>query len=654
MTVTEFDLINIAPEQLQTINTRRKFSLLVVSGNEIDSFNQIQQFSLNNRQMAVINQIIAMCSNASVGTVLLNPGLTEQLCELTGTPQATIRRFYRQFVEFGILKEVSILLNEQHIDVGTGYRVATPNELTTSILSNKANTHSRGQTAVDTINSTEQALQEKNLNFSQIDITHHLPAGFAYDTTIFPLQLFALAPKRRSNKNYIEQKFSRPISKNSSARYVVAAKAHRQVVTELALSVAMASINIAIAYNAKMMKTGAYNIPFQEKSVPIQISDTIRLMGLADGGRTRKQIRNCYTELRETIYNWITIDPEVTKGFSEEEQQLFREVDFQFIVGLESNTNIAPTIKNGRTTSNPLLYFVQFHDTIIEKLSNRDYFLSVPQKIATDDPLIFTFYMTLRNLRAIQDSYLVSDIAQKMFYQGSTKLLISALIESLSANYCINDIQYTYNLCGYYLVFKKNPDGEDILNVLCDNQEMIEATGARYNQALGNNNAPTIANPLKAITVQRLKAEDLLEQVQMMIYSDMVTTTTKRYVHYKKLSVRGHEFNLTAYTEHTELEKIAHFISVVCNVSNETVIEALLRLQAGLKRLGYGEMIITRDHISEVLDLLSKSANVHLSIVELIELSKQYRERMIRDWFSGNYQIVAADIIKKLEAASEQ
>lgn len=202
--------------------------------------------------------------------------------------------------------------------------------------------------------------------------------------------------------------------------------------------------------------------------------------------------------------------------------------------------------------------------------------------------------------------------------------------------------------------FKKNPNGEDILNVLCDNQEMILATGARYNQALGNHNAPTIANPLKAITVQRLKAEDLLEQVQMMIYSDMVTTTTKRYVHYKKLSISGHEFNLTAYTEHSELEKIAHFISVVCNVSIETVIEALLRLQSGLKRLGYGEMVITRDHISQLLDFLSKNANVNLSIVELIELSKQYRERMIRDWFSGNYQIVAADILKKIEAASEQ
>lgn len=644
------------------VATKRKKSFFFFNGyeKEVGSLLKLDHqtgIKLNARQVIVAQHILA--SSLSNNKIVSNAVISEELHSLHKIPKASIRGYISALVKAGILKPVIATFRGEVDKNITVYRFSTVSEITQTSNNNKL-THeeTRGNNA-DTRTSVKTLLGQNSLTSDDVDAKRYLPGkdketgnftSLYFHEDLIPAELISLAPKRITGKDFSQQEFTQKRGVKVVAKYMLEARAHRQVATQFSFQVLAAILNLAIAFNAKMLNTGQYEVAFQEKAVPITMVDILFVLGIKDNGPVRARVYRSILALRDTIYN----KTDLIGTYFDEKTTIFNQKDFQYFVGLESNSTVAPKFDDeGKVTTVPCLFFIQLNDAIAKTIPDFKYLFGIPSKVALGNALTFLLYLTFRKQRVYKESLLLESVKDAMHYIGTPLQLKKELVKDLDKNYRLSKsdtlveyLDYDYNLCGYYLRFSTNPDGEDLIYVVADEEEMITRSGATYNSEPGFNNAPTLPNPLhvEPKNVEEIKKENQVKLFLSRLKNEFMTDSTVRSPIYKKFIINEGQYHLCAYDSDTHIERLAQIFEVMTNVDYDTALASLLVVRSELKFITYGEMEVDRERFFEFKDYLHEQLGIKLSLQEFMDVVKNYRKNGVVNWMDRKYDELGASI----------
>ncbi|HAT8521705.1 TPA: DUF3346 domain-containing protein [Vibrio vulnificus] len=647
-----FELNELGEEFTKDLNRRGRFTIFAFSGKEESILDLVLSFEINDKLKSIANFLIL--KSQTVNAIRATEAI-EEIVSQYKIPESTTRRAFQELVKEGILFKPEVLLNGNPCDKAYCYQFYGKKEILNSLSRNKiAKSNNHNRNTIEDQESIKSSIESMGLTLADIDAKKHLKDGLLFYPSLIPLQYLSLAPEKRNGKNYVKEEFSHVVGNETTGRYAIEAAAHDQVVTTPAILTLMALINLSIAYNAKMLQSGRYQEPFENKEVPIHLLDIIYVRGIKDSGQARIRIRNHIQELRETIYNWI----DLTGIKDENMKDIFGSKDFQYIVGLKTNAEISPVkLRNGRIRTNPMLFFIKFNDILIDKLKSKRLLFTLPYKIVMDDPLIFTFYLVLRQMNRSRESILLRDIAEKMYYMNSTNKLYSLLKDRLEENYKAesnlfedNDFVFDYNLCGYYLSFNKNPDGDRTVHLYCDHEEMIKHSGAEYNPKLKDYNAPTLPNPVyaSAETVEEIQTREKAQNIASTLLQMYLDESTRRALQYRRLLIGNKSLDVSAYTTNEELSVYSIIISQQFDIEEDVVDIALNFIKEIVKPLGYSEFTISMSKFHKLKAHLVDVHNLELDTIELINLTKHFRLKNMQLWYNEDYESVAKEVLSRI------
>ncbi|MFS1430143.1 hypothetical protein LMH73_024280, partial [Vibrio splendidus] len=245
----------------------------------------------------------------------------------------------------------------------------------------------------------------------------------------------------------------------------------------------------------------------------------------------------------------------------------------------------------------------------------------------------------------------------QMYYVSSTNklhgLLKARLDESYVADSSVLDNEkgaFTYNLCGYYIKFSVNQDGDRTIYVHCDHQEMIISSGAHYNPRLQDKNAPTLPNPLyiEASTVEEIQLKEAAKTIVVTLTQLYMDESTKRALQYRSLHIGDRVLDITIYTSESNLEDMATYASAIFNAPEDVIDRSLQIIKDSLKPLGYGEFMIDERTFNDMLSYLKTHHQITLQPIELINLTKLFRLSNMQRWFNGDYEHISKEVIKRI------
>ncbi|GLQ71218.1 replication initiator protein RctB domain-containing protein [Vibrio penaeicida] len=653
MTIELVDLIDL--NEIQSV--KRKKSFIHYLGHEVDLLTVIDQYEAKLKlapKAKIVLHYLLSASAKHINKSVANTVLFDEITKLYKTPPASLRAYVADFLNKGILKSIPCSYNGTNEHSITVYEFSTPELLAISASSLKLDT-SKNSNDKSSRESVTSLLSKHKLSHEDVEVQQHMmPTGWYYHDKVIPVEFLALAPKTAVGKRSDKRVFTHRSGNNVTAKYEIDARAHTQITTQFAFQVLNAILNLAIAFNAKMLRTKRYEKAFQEISVPIKMVHLMNILGVTDSGPMRSSIYRSILELRETIYNWSDLLGQTLDNRS----KAFKTKDFQYIVGLETNASIAPKYdNNGNLTTKPSLFIITLHQTIITELSDLKLLFGIPSKIAIGNPLTFLFYLTLRRERVEKDSLLLETVKEKMFYMGSAAQLQRELLKDLDRLYkfdehsnLVNDSSFQYNLCGYHLRFGTNPDGEKLVYVVVDPEEMIQLTGAKYDESKGDLNAPTLPNPIygNQETVKSTIQNSKIKVFTNDLKRDFIIASTRRSALYKKFTIGGGEYLLSAYDSTDHLEKISHIMSMYIDVEEDIAMATLLKLQKELKMVSYGSLVVDEQLFFQLKEYIAINFNMNLTVQELLDSVKSYRLNNIKKWCEGNLEYVAAQVYSDL------
>ncbi|BBM67775.1 MULTISPECIES: replication initiator protein RctB domain-containing protein [Vibrio] len=649
MAIELMDLIDLT--QIQSV--KRKRSFISYLGHENDLLTVVDQFeaklNLAPKAKIVLHYLIT-ASSKYINHSVANTVLFEEITNLYKIPTASLRAYLADFTNKNILKSIRCLYNGTDDHSITVYQFSTAEELAISASSTKINT-TRNTNDKNSRESVSNLLTKYKFSQEDVDIHDNLfPTGWFYHESLVPAEFLAIAPKTAIGKQSEKRVFTHKSGNDVVAKYEIHATASTQIATQFAYQVLNAIINLAIVFNAKMLRTKKYEKAFQEISVPIKMTHIVSILGVTDSGPMRKSIIRAILELRHTIYN----KSDLLGRKQQDDSTLFNTKDFQYIVGLETNSTVAPQYdRNGDLNTKPSLFIIDLNKVIIKELSNRELLFGIPSKIAVGSPLTFLFYLTLRRQRVEKESLLIEFVKDKMFYMGSAAQLQRELLKDLDKYYkfsettsVINDSDFQYNLCGYHLRFGANPNGEPLVYVVVDLEEMIKMSGAKYDESKGGFNAPTLNNPIfgKHETVKSTIENSKIKVFTNELKRDVIISSTRRSTIYKKFAIDGGEYLLTAYDSNEHLEKLSSIMSQFIGVEEDIAMGTLLKLQKELKMVSYGSYVVDKELFFALKDYIAINYNTKLTVQELLDHVKTYRLSNIKKWCEGNFEYISAQI----------
>ena len=643
-----FELTDLKADLLEQINIRRSFSLFCFQSTDKELNPLIKQFKLKKRLQKICNHLMVQSQSTSLR---LNPEFTKELAKLVDCRIDVIRKNLKELYDFGILIRRPVTFNGVELKNGVCYQLNSRNELQIILNDRELNSDGlRGGRFKETTESVKTSLEMRAFSPQDLNTDEFAPPGLIIHENILPTISFAMAPRARSGKKQIRKKYHVQVGKQKM-EFLLEASSTDQVATQQALFTYIHLIRMSIAYNIKMLKTGKFKVPFENPTVPYHIADIARVRGLKDGGTQRERINNHIEELYKTQYHNFRLDDElITPDILE--SLPFSTKHFQYIASYETNSDIAPTVTQSKVKSNPIIYFIDFPVKTIEWLKEQSSFFTIPTRVAEDDPLIFSLYMTLRELKASINSFTLKELKAKMFFDGSDSQLKLSLKEELNKSYRnkgSNSEEFDYNLCGYYLRFSKDQNDQLVLYVNCNHEEMIKTSGALYNGSIGLKNAPTIRNPFKDFTGSK---EQLIEtnreqSAKNIIINDFISAETRRLKFYHVLRFKVGDYALTAYDNDTHLHHLSILVSNESNLSQEYSYKALLLIRNELSPLKFADKVVGSLDIKAVKEYLENEHQAHLTVVDILGQARNYRERMISIWLDGEISVIAEDILKK-------
>lgn len=626
---------------LGKLKIKHKFSFFWNEGDKRSLMEPITKLGLTDRQQFMVGYLIS-CSKDTWSDPM--PSIFSVIKEKHGLVEGTLRRILNELTEIGVLKREQVYIEDKLMPRGTAYIFNTlkaiENAYITRLNSKLASSANRGNSA-DKRNSSLALSEKFGITADDEDIRNYMPTAVIFPSGVIPPEYLALANERATNRNFESRNFKRHVGPSAVDHFAIEVRAHTQVNTKSAFSTLIAYFVIAVAYNTKMLKTGRYTKAFEQTMFPANMVDILHVRGLRDSGQARKRIYEQTLQLRESIYNFIQLAGEQDGAILDHPLfgDLFGTKDFNYIQSVETNSTIAPIQREGKTIVTPSKFFITFHELIMERLSKSDFFFTVPDEVAFGDPLIFSFYLTLRNIKATIESLLLSEIMGIMYYEGSVSKFQKSIKAALSP-YDISETnaEFDYDLCGYLLRFGKNADGEQTLYIVCDSERMITSSGAVYRPELADKNAPTIANPLKY-----LASPD--EQIGETILVEFNTTyqlpETRRSNFYKKYNVLGQLYVVSKYSTDSEIDA---FRDAVASMPRMTKKYAQLTVDAILdstRLVTCEDLVIIPEVFDDIMAYVWSHEGKSIKTHELIDILKYFRAKKMTAVLNGDFSVVS-------------
>ncbi|PSU31677.1 hypothetical protein C9I99_21045 [Photobacterium lutimaris] len=645
-----------------TLNKSRRFSIYLFDGTERELNETLQNIDLNSKELTVVQHLILA---SDTNKVLNGADVSKVIGDQYDIPSPSLSRIIKGLVEKkGVLTKNPVLDNGVLRKQCYCYKLRSKREIASDFTQRELSKGKRGNSK-ETRETLKKSFAEKGHSLEVVNGTDSYQIStYPYARALFPAEFMSLAPTSRNKENYAHKKFVVGTGKNSYS-YVIECKAHSQVPTQQALLTMMDIIKLSLAYNAKMLHTGRFKTAYEDPELPVLITQILAVKGITDSGPARKKIDDHIEELQFARWVWSELEGKPNKKRME---GLIDSDDFIFIDRLKRSNDYAATYENGKVKqdSPPSAYFITLSRRIIDNLMGKhnegegsdgvnQWLFVIPKEIVNGDPLLFSLYLTLREMKLDTQTYDFTELKRLMFFSGGAQSLRKQLHQKLSSTYKpenplsleIEDkVQsFDFNLCGYYLRFGTT-EGCDTLTIYCKKQEMVIMAGSKWNPDL-DNNTPTIAHPLsKYISKEQVAIDSIVTEMKARC-----TTATRRKVLYRNFIMSDDfdfSFILTAYMTDIQVNHLASLFNEYVGFAEEDSFRALKMIQKELKPISAGGVQITSEELDHFTNYMSNTHGQVITPQEVMELAKNFREKSLREWKSGQYDRIVESVFKNL------
>lgn len=650
-----------------TLNKSRRFSIFLFEGNERELNETLQNIDLNSKELTVVQHLI-LASDTS--KVLNGADVSKVIGDQYDIPSPSLSRIIKTLVE-----KKMVLTKNQVLENGVlrkqcfCYKFRSKREIA-SVFTQRVLSKGKRGNSKETRETLKASFAEKGHSLEIVNGADSYQIDtYPYARALFPIEFMSLAPPSRNKENYAHKKFVVGTGKNSYS-YVIECKAHSQVPTQQALLTMMDIIKLSLAYNAKMLHSGRFKTAYEDPELPVLITQILAVKGITDSGPARRKIDDHIEELQFARWVWSELEGKPNKKRME---GLIDSDDFIFIDRLKRSNDYAATYENGKIKqdSPPSAYFITLSRRIIDNLMGKhnegegsdgvnNWLFVIPREIVNGDPLLFSLYLTLREMKLETQTYDFTELKRLMFFSGTAQSLRKQLLQKLSSAYKPDspltlkienkEHSFDFNLCGYYLRFGTT-DVCDMLTIYCKKDEMVITAGSNWNPEL-DNNTPTIPHPLsKYISKEQVAIDSIVTEMKARC-----TSATRRKVLYRNFIVSDEfdfSFILTAYMTDIQVSHLANLFNQYVGFAEEDSFRALKMIQKELKPISAGGIEITSEDVDHFTDYMSNRHGLILTPQELMELAKNFREKSLREWKSRQYDRIVENVFKNLPRVRE-
>jgi len=634
----ENEISKLLPNEYESMNLKLMFRVLRFNGDEFNNTAIYDELSLSNSQSNVLNQLLLASAKLKAQTMAdFTRSLEKKGFEIA--PQ-TLRRIFSELRKKHILKEEPLFHEgEQLKNAAIFYfgpiaeAVAHNDKIVLDKLSSKPNAKRKAD-----MDSQAVALSKRNLlpSDSRLD-KKHLPKGAVFSDGIVPAEIERISPSRATGKRHVAHTFR---TRGGKGKFHLEAAAPDQVATKSAIATFLVTINLAIAYNSKMITQEKFKTAFEESEVPAHILDIISLRGMKDSGQARKRIRQQIEWLRSTIYKATDL-----KGIFNDNnlEKIFQQTDYQFYTQISSNADEAPKIVNNKSVVSPNLFFLTFNKHIETVLKEQKLFFSLPWELMGADTIVLFLYIHFRRNR-IEDEVIVLDVLrEQMYYESDTKTLDETLTKELTkSNLHTPDEEADFNLYGYYMTRSIDPDGGIQYRVRCNNEEMVRKSGAQNPEKLGS--SPTVYNQLYATKSTSEIREALRDDMAFTeFHKTYITHDTQRAKLFRKVMTSSGEYAITHYDDNSYRQKIVTIVATELGCSEGYAENLLTSLAGKVQPISYGDMTISQDLYDEFIQYLKDNGVRVISNFAILDRARNYRKKKVELWYNRMFDHLLED-----------
>ncbi|CAH7399321.1 conserved hypothetical protein [Vibrio chagasii] len=637
------EISELLPDTYKDVRPNSLFRVIRFNGDEFSRLKTYESIKLSKSQKIILNQLLL--ESARTEAILMSNFLANiKEKGITYAPQ-TFRRILSELKDKRILTEYPLthlgepmpnakILCFAELDVFIQYR----DEKELQSLNSMSGSEKRRKDVESQIRSLEAHNMSSEMR--RLD-GKFLAKGAIYVEDVIPPEVREISPVRPTGLKHSGKTYN---SHGGGGSYQFEASAITQIPTENAISTLIVLVNLAVAYNSKMISQRRFSKPFEESAFPAHVLDILNVKGIKDSGQARERIREHILWISETFYYITDLDG----AFKNQNlDHIYNQRRFQFFSDITSNADEAPSVVDGRAIIKPNLYFLTFNPIIEETLQEADTFFTIPWGLMKADTLVLFFYMHLRRKQVSSEVYDIDQIREQMSYEGSLRVFKEKLESGfLDAQLGASESDdYDFNVGGYYITSRVAQDGTLQYKIECNDEEMISLTGATYNHSKGKLNAPTIPNPLKTAT--ELKVSLNKKNRVKDFVSKFVTVDSQRSKLFRTLDLGDDQLlGVTRYDNNEYQELLAELVHSKTDLSKDVAQELLYELRASLNLLSYQDVVITQEHFEAFDAYLTRATGISHGNLYILHVVRGYRKKKLNLWLEGNYVELAVDFMK--------
>lgn len=643
---TTSEISELLPDTYTEVRMNSMFRVIRFQGDEFNRLKAYETIKLSDSQRTILNQLLL--ASANTNAILMSRFLSNLKEKGIQYAPQTFRRIVSELRQKKILTEEALTHKGEPMPQA---KIICFTELNECIKHRdeeelkRLNAISGSEKRSKDVESQNKSLDARSMSreLRRMD-DKYLTKGAIYVEDVIPPEVREISPARPNGLTHSGKTYN---SRGGGGSYQFEASSTTQIPTENAISTLIVLVNLAVAYNSKMISQGRFSKPFEESEFPVHILDILNVKGIRDSGQARERIREHILWISETFY-YITDLDGVFKN--ENLDHIYQQRRFQFFSDITSNADEAPSVVNGRAITKPNLYFLTFNSIIEKILKEADTFFTIPWELMRAETLVLFFYMHLRRKQVSSEVFDIDMLRESMSYEGSLthfkeKLECGFIDANLSAK---KDDDYDFNVGGYHIANRVAQDGTLQYKIVCDEEEMITLTGAIYNKAKGKLNAPTIPNPLK--TASELKLSINKKSKINDFAHNYVTHESQRSKLFRAIDFGdGNLHGVTKYDSPEYQDLLVELVAQKTNLSREEALEVLDNLRASVNFLSYKDVVITPDDFEGFNQYLIRATGVTYGSLYILHTVRGYRKRKLMLWREKKYVELAVDFLDTQE-----
>lgn len=636
------EISELLPDSYQELRLTAIFRVIRFDGDEYTRLATYETMGLSKSQKTVLNRLLLVSSKAHA--VLMTKLFEDLKSDGLSYSSQTFRRILAELRDKKILKQIPLMHNGQALPQAKIICFESLDEFAKfrdEQELQKLNAVAKSDKRQKDIASQNLSLKARNmpLELRRADEKFY-PSGVIVAEQIIPREVKELSPARPNGIRKIGKTFD---SHGGAGKYQFEATATTQVPTENAISTLIVIVNLAVAYNSKMLSQKKFSTPFEESEFPVHILDILNVKGIKDSGQARDRIREHILWISETFY-YITDLEGVFKN--DNLDHIYSQNRFQFFREISSNADETPEIVNGSAIIKPNLYFISLNETIEKVLKQSDTFFAVPWSLLKVDTLVLFFYMFLRRRQVSNEIFDLEFIREDMSYEGTLAVFKEKLEEGFcKAGFVAEDGEaFDFNVGGYYITTSVTEDGTQQYKVVCVDKEMMTLSGSQYNEAKGKLNAPTIRNPLK--TVHELKDSinkrtKYADFVNMFVDPSSLRMSLYRILHFGD----GVAHCVSRYDNEDYKNLLVELVVSKVDLTRDEAREFIDVLRSAVNFITYQDLVVTQDDFEEFRKYLDRCTGLSFGTLRILQKARSYRKKKITTWLEKRYVEIAVDFM---------